>query len=106
MLSFWSEDPVLLETDPAACPQTGLLGGTHTRTRQAAWLFPAHTAPAWDLCSVVDGQQGSGMRLAPGRENPTDRGTWQAAVYGAAKSRTRLSNYHTRGGVRRDVRTE
>ena len=27
-------------------------------------------------------------------ENPMDRGTWQATVHGAAKSRTRLSNYH------------
>ena len=26
-------------------------------------------------------------------ENPTDRGAWWAAVYGVAKSRTRLSNF-------------
>ena len=26
-------------------------------------------------------------------ENPIDRGAWWAAVYGAAKSQTRLSNY-------------
>ena len=28
-------------------------------------------------------------------ENPTDREAWQAAVHGAAKSQTRLSNSHT-----------
>ena len=26
-------------------------------------------------------------------ENPMDRGAWQAAVYGVAKSRTRLSDF-------------
>ena len=30
-------------------------------------------------------------------ENPMDRGTWQAAVYGVAKSWTRLSNFHFAG---------
>ena len=28
-------------------------------------------------------------------ENPMDGGAWQATVYGAAKSRTRLSNFTT-----------
>ena len=27
-------------------------------------------------------------------ENPMDRGAWQAAVHGVAKSRTRLGDYH------------
>ena len=28
-----------------------------------------------------------------------DRGAWRATVHGAAKSRTRLSDYHTHQGV-------
>ena len=46
--------------------------------------------------SIVPFGEGNGNPLQCScLENPIDRGAWWAAVYGAAKSRTRLSNYQT-----------
>ena len=54
-------------------------------------------------CSIGDPGSIPGSRRSPGEgngnplqyyclENPTDRRTWQAPVYGVTKSRTRLSD--------------
>ena len=64
------------------------------------------TANAGDAGSI----HGSGRSLGEGNGNPlqysclgnpTDRGAWQATVYGVAKSRTRLS-MHTHNTLGRD----
>ena len=42
----------------------------------------------------MDGGEGNGNpRQYSCLENPMDRGAWQAAVHGVAKSRTRLSDF-------------
>ena len=59
-----------------------------------------HKVSAWNS---GDHQFNPGLRRSPGegtgnplqysyQENPMDRGDWQAAVHGAAKSLTQLSN--------------
>ena len=60
---------------------TGHLGGTQYREGPAGSLGSSCSRGP-GLGSVVNSQQGSGMHLAHGRENSTDRGTWQATVHG------------------------
>ena len=49
--------------------------------------------PGWMPGSGRPPGEGHGYPLQCSRlENPTDRGTWQATVHGAAKSRTRLGD--------------
>ena len=57
-------------------------------------------------CSIGDPGSIPGSRRSPGEgngnplqyyclENPTDRRTWQATVYGVTKGQTRLTHTHT-----------
>ena len=49
-----------------------------------------------NLVPLIDvSREGNGTLLQYScLENPMDRGAWQAAVHGVAKSQTRLSNFH------------
>ena len=55
---------------------------------------------AWEIPCLIPGLgrspgEGSGDPLQCScLESSTDRGAWQATVHGAAKSRTRLSDFH------------
>ena len=65
--------------------------------------FPGSSAGKASACNARDPGLIPGLGRSPGGghgnplqysclENPMDRGVWQEAVHGAAKSRTRLSN--------------
>ena len=71
--------------------RVGFPGSSADKNPPAVW---------WDLSSIpVLGRspgEGKGYPLQySGLENSMDRGAWQAAVYGFAKSRTRLSDWAT-----------
>ena len=60
---------------------------------------PANAGNARDLGSIPEsGRSPAGGHGNPLQyscvENPMDRGTWQAAVHGVAKSWTQLSDFH------------
>ena len=66
--------------------------------------FPGGSAGKASVYNAGDPGSSSGLGRYPGEgngnllqyyclENPMDRGAWQAAVYGVAKSRTRLSDF-------------
>ena len=66
-------------------------------------VLPGSSAGKESACNAGDPGLIPGLGRSPGGghgnplqysclENPMDRGVWQEAVHGAAKSRTRLSN--------------
>ena len=66
-------------------------------------VFPGGSAGEESVCSAGDMGSIPGLGRSPGRgcgnplqysclENPMDRGAWQRAVHGVAKSQIRLSD--------------
>ena len=73
---------------------------------QVSHDFPGGSDGKASLYNAGDPGSSPGLGRSPGAgngnllqyyclENPMDRGAWQAAVYGVAKSRTRLSDFFT-----------
>ena len=67
--------------------------------------FPGDSASKESTCNVGDLSYIPGLGRSPGegkgyprqfscQENPMDGGAWYATVYGVAKSRTQLSEFH------------
>ena len=67
------------------------------------WAFPGGSDSKEHVCSAGDLDSILGMARVPSEgngnpfqysclENSMDRGLWQSAIHGAAKSRTRLSD--------------
>ena len=66
--------------------------------------FPGGSDGKASVYNAGDSDSIPALRMSPGErngnplqyyclENPMDRGAWQAAVYGVAKSRTRLNDF-------------
>ena len=62
-------------------------------TKNNASLFSKVVVPIFSPSSNVLGEDNGTPLQYSCLENLTDRGAWQAAVHGVAKSRTRLSNF-------------
>ena len=58
------------------------------------WSFSFSISPSNEYSGLISFEEGNGTPLQYScLENPMDRGAWEAAVHGVARSRTRLSDF-------------